>query len=253
MSILDCRLEKNVLSFLEIYTHDQERLSALKKKSVGLTDPNLEQNFLEGNFSAVLTALWSEPDLEKRLLWLISKSEYLHPILLYEEATTKFRLSPTQSTLVKECLPLLHSAHFRSLQDAQCSLNTTIKMFVVPRIYELYRIRLGNLVFKKFQTPFFEYELRHQNRVLNEQKVFQIAQKTLKSPLSDPVWIGYTGMNRFSVGQPKMVTAEDFVKVRHEFARQKLSHPFLKSPISDSSQLAFGQLGELIEKLKKFF
>jgi hypothetical protein len=253
MSILDCELDKNVLSFLEKTTYDKKLQSQLEKKGLGIFDPDLDINLQNGDIPAVLTAFWSEQDLEKRILWLDLKSEMLHPILLFEEAITKFKHNPTSTTFVSESLPLLHSAYFRLLQDAQCSLNTTIKTSIAPRIYEIYRIRLGYLVYKKFRSPFFEYEMRHQNLDLITKKVHQIATKSLKSPLCCPVWIGFTGMNRFSVGQPKMAPKEHFSEIRILYAKERLSSSPLKNYIALDPIKTPSFIDQILQDLRNFF
>ena len=223
MSGLDFRLEKNVLHLLETPTKDLDSFPFSSKNQSDLFDERTQKDLEDGEFSRVLMTLWREEDLKKKLMWLEQKSIESHPLLLFEEALAKFQDSPTLAVLVKESIPLVHGAHFRLLQDATCSLNPLVPAQVIDRILENYRIRLGRLVYKKLKQPLFILENEQQIRDLNLLKVKQIAENSLSRPLPSPVWIGFCGMNRFSIGKPNMIPAIDFTQTRHSYAMQKLS------------------------------
>jgi hypothetical protein len=217
----------NVLGFLEKYANKKTLKSLLESEdSVDLSSPEIDYSLSRCEFPKVLTALWKEPDIAKKVTWLVSKSQQLHPILLYEEAIAKFSLHPTSDGLTNEMIPLMDAAYFRLYQDAQCSLNSDVKTHLVDRIHELFQIRFSSLVFKQFQKPFFELEMQLKNKEICALKVQEVAKLSLSTELPSPVWLGECGMNMFSVGKPNMAPAAMFDTIRKTYAQEQLSTGF---------------------------
>jgi len=95
--------------------------------------------------------------------------------------------------------------------------------------------------------------MRYQNLDLITKKVHQIATKSLESPLCCPVWIGFTGMNRFSVGQPKMAPKEHFSEIRILYAKERLSSSPLKKPMAPVPTKTAGFIDQILQDLRNFF
>jgi hypothetical protein len=174
-------------------------------------------------FPKVLTALWTEKNLIKKVDWLASKSLELHPILLYEEAIHKFALTPNVAQLATETLPLFHAAHFRVCQDSQCCLDPLIKTDIVRRIDLVFRVRISMMVFKYLKVPFVELEIKLQNRELNLKKINELAKLSIKVELPPPDWIGFTTLNLFSIGRPNLISRDLFKIIRNQYAEK--THP----------------------------
>jgi hypothetical protein len=227
MSPLVFLLPSNVLGFLEKHANKENlKLLLEAKERIDLSSPSIDHYLIHSAFPEVLTALWKEPDVAKKVTWLVSKSEQLHPILLYEEAIAKFLANPTVSQLTTESLPLVDAAHFRLCQDAECSLNSEVKTSVVGRIHELFHIRLGFAAYKHLKIPFFELEARVKKLDICTLKVQEIAKLSLSKELPSPIWLGECGLNVFSVGKPRMVPATLFDPIRKQFAQEQLSTNF---------------------------
>lgn len=249
MSGLDFRLEKNVLHLLETPTKDLDSFPFTSQIKSDLFDKRTQQDLEDGEFSRVLKTLWSEKDLKKKLFWLEQKSIESHPLLLFEEAIAKFQDTPTLTVLVQETIPLVHGAHFRLLQDAACSLNPVVPKYIVDRILEVYRVRLGQLVYKKLKKPLFIIENEAQIQELNLLKVKQIAENSLSRALPSPVWIGFCGMNCFSVGKPNMIRSTDFTPVRHSYALQELAKKGIVQLSRPKPKVVTALLEELLAKI----
>lgn len=220
-------LPSNVLGFLLKHA-DKQNLKALleSEEKVDLYCPSIDHFLSQSAFPEVLTALWKEPDMAKKVTWLASKSEQLHPILLYEEAIAKFSVNPSATQLTQEALPLLDAAYFRLCQDAECSLNSEVKTSIVERIHELFRGRLGSMAYKHFKIPFFELEMRLRKRDICISKVQEIAKLSLTKELPSPTWLGECGLNVFSVGKARMVPTTHFDPIRKQFAQEQISTNF---------------------------
>jgi hypothetical protein len=224
MHALNFRLDQNVLGFLEDYAIPKNYERLIEDKSeICLSDPAVEHFLHQGHFPRVLTALWREQDLSKRVAWLVSKSPALHPILMYEEAIDKFILQPSEEQLIQESLPLFDAAYFRVCQDAECSLNPEVKTSIKERINERYRTRLSCLVYRHLRQPFTILEPTIKKREINAARVQQVAKETLQKELGSPIWIGYCGMNLFSVGRPAMIPPHLFQETRRNYAQERLS------------------------------
>jgi hypothetical protein len=225
MHALNFRLDQNVLGFLEDYAipKNYERLME-DESEICLSDPAVEHFLHQGHFPRVLTALWREKDLSKKVAWLVSKSPAMHPILMYEEAIAKFIIQPSVDQLIQESLPLFDAAYFRVCQDAECSLNPEVKTTIKNRISECYRARFSCLVYKHLRQSFTILEPTIKKREINDARVKQVAKETLQKELASPTWIGYCGMNLFSVGRPAMIPAHLFQETRRNYAQERLSY-----------------------------
>lgn len=226
MHAIDFHLPQDVLGFLEKYANPNNyKILMESPRSVSLFDPQVDRFLEQGNFPQVLTCLWKETDLGKRHAWLESKSPELHPILMYELAIVIFSTRPSQDTLSHETFPLLDAARFRLYQEAECSLNLAIKGSVVRQIHELFRARLSMLVYKRLKEPYIELELKLKKREFILPKVHQVAQQTIGTKLSSPLWIGWCGMNIFSQGRPLMIAPGMFQEARNTYASDVLTNP----------------------------
>jgi hypothetical protein len=110
---------EDVVIFTFQRNHPEEMQKYLLQYN-GMKDLNaLEQNLKEQDYIAILTALWSEQDPDKRLMWLREKQIGSHPILLFELAVEVMKQAPTMENF-EEALYLLELGRYRTEIDAVC-------------------------------------------------------------------------------------------------------------------------------------
>lgn len=196
--------------------------------NIGLDDPSLEENLTKENYQDVLVALWSEKDQQRRITWLQSKANSLHPVLMFEQAVAEFIASPTVERIYEVCLPLINAAMFRVNQDCQCVNDLWVKCghaaSELSRIYEtrLYRqveVRLTPSV--KEIKEIIKNKKNERNAAIRE-KIIQTAQSSLTQNLPSPNWVGRHGKVLFSKGFPNMYSVERHKEIRDKYARKTL-------------------------------
>lgn len=227
MSFVNGSNPKNVVSFCE-KSLDREAMDAMiqEHKSVGLSDPALADNLKTGNFQAVLVSLWSERDRTRRLEWLESKANELHPVLMFELAVAKFVAAPTVETVIRVAIPLIKAAGFRVKQDACCSRDSSVKDGDAgERMSITYLNRLERQVQATFNHSLTEIVSDHQEACTAaiKSKVLETARLSISRDLPSPYWIGWHGLSVFMQGAPRMYPADQYTRIRDEYANKVIS------------------------------
>ncbi len=228
---INCRNHSNLVSFVEA-SLDPVQMNQLiqERKHIGLNDPALEDNLRAGRYQPVLQALWSERDRDRRLAFLDSKKQELHPVLMFEEAIARFGASPTNETVHSVAIPLIDAAAFRVNQDAQCASDCSVKYGdAAARMHLAYGRRLTNRVQALMHRPLHEIAREHQQELKTSTtaKVLDVARQSLSTELPSPDWVGFHGMELFISGKPDMYPADQYAERRHAYARTeivKLNH-----------------------------
>lgn len=218
---------RNMALFCE-QSLDPKTIDAMirENKDVGLSDPALEDNLKTGNYRAVLVALWSERDRTRRLNWLESKADELHPVLMLELAIAKFGASPTIETINSFSIPLMKAAYFRIIQDAQCSKEPSVKHGdAATRMSMTYERRLNGRIKALLNTSLEETvaENRELRIAAIKAKVMETAQLSLSKDLPSPNWIGWHGLAVFINGIPDMYSADEYKQIRDAYANEALA------------------------------
>ena len=112
--------EKDIVT-LVAYRTNQTFVNAViqglrrEKKDLVRSSQEVEDLILRGDYSSLLTRVWSDKD--NRLNWLRQNETRLPPIFLYERAVAEFTHSPTMQTIEEIVFPLFNAASARVSLD----------------------------------------------------------------------------------------------------------------------------------------
>lgn len=224
MSAINISNATNIVSFCE-RSLDLEAMDLMIRanKGIGLSDPFLEDNLKRGDYRAVLVSVWSERDRPRRLAWLESKSNELHPVLMFELSVAKFVASPTAETVNSFSVPLIQAAAFRVTQDAQCAKDVSVKNGdAAIRMSTTYARRLHRQVEATLQRSLPQVLSDHQDARIAaiKEKVLTTAQLSQRQDLPSPDWIGWHGLSVFIQGKPNMHPAGEYKQIRNAYASE---------------------------------
>lgn len=223
---VNMRNHADLVSFVET-SLDPVQMNQLiqDRKHIGLNDPALEDNLRAGKYQPVLQALWSERDRDRRLAFLDSKKQELHPVLMFEEAIARFGASPTLETVHSVAIPLIDAAAFRVNQDAQCASDSSVKYGdAAARMHLTYGRRLAIRVQNLMHRPLHDIA-RENHQALKTSitaKVLDVARQSLSTELPSPQWVGFHGMEMFMSGKPGMHSADQYANYRNAYARTEI-------------------------------
>ena len=194
-------------------------------QGVGLSDPFLETNLQAGNYSDVLLSLWFEGNLSRRLEWLRSKSNELHPVLMFEQAIAEFTAAPTAETVNFISVPLLNAAGFRVSQDALCVREMSLKngdsADCMHMIYtERLERRMKTLLNLSLERVSLENPEGREAAI--KAKVLETAQASRSIDLPSPKWIGWHGMSVLLARKPDMHPASEYKQIRDAYALNQI-------------------------------
>lgn len=168
--------------------NNSHKVEQLKGAFKGLSDlPKLQENY-----TAVLSALWSENDSKKKLQWLREHAVDLHPLLMYELAIEEFKVSTTIETLNTVSAPLIRSASFRVLQDLRCFDSSSL-IHAPKFLEELYVKALR----REVRVEMMESYVLSQNMRLSKihSKLKEVALLSMSMNLPSPKWIAKGSMH----------------------------------------------------------
>ncbi|MEC7839127.1 MAG: hypothetical protein VX777_03695 [Chlamydiota bacterium] len=131
-----------------IFTFNRNNPQALQRFLLdydGMLNENiLEENLRNQNYIAVLRALWSEENAQKRLEWLKKKESESHPILLFELAVEVIKEEPNLENFQKS-LYYLELAKYRTDLDAVC-VNDSSARAAPQSLYQTYSRAVADVV-----------------------------------------------------------------------------------------------------------
>jgi hypothetical protein len=216
----------NTVSFCET-SLDPKAMDAIIKENqtVGLSNPDLEKNLTVGKYPPVLVSLWSERDRAKRRSWLESKVDELHPVLMFELSVAKFVASPTIETIISVSMPLMRSAVFRVLQDAQCSEDPSVKHGDASlRMRSTYEKRLAKKVQEILKRSLQDIvdESRDMLQTAIKAELLKTARLSMSRDLPSPDWIGWHGLSVAISGAPKMYPSCEYKEIRDAYALEHI-------------------------------
>lgn len=153
-----------------------ENPDADSTESFGLDEESKMNHLLRHqDYIAVLSRLWSEENIGRRIDWLESKFDENHTLLFFTLAEEYFRRNPTLETMVFLSYPLIYAASWRLMLDEICTrdeeyshsielLDSSLKKIMLESLSDEYTMEeiesFFEGSFQKFFTTCVEYQLR---------------------------------------------------------------------------------------------
>lgn len=216
----------NVIDYCEIACDASQVSEIIRKyKAVGLSNiETLQEQLNQSDYIPVLTAVWSERDKAKRLVWLRSVSDQMHAPLMYEQAISEFTQNPMVETIIHVTMPLIKAAGIRVIQDGSCSKDPSVsKGDHFTRMEIAYQHRLSVQVKKHLNKEWADLSGSiEENYPVISEKVIEILEKTMTTNLPDPSWIRHHGVGAF-LGNMEMLSSSLHKSVRDMLAEEFVS------------------------------
>ncbi|MEM1282154.1 MAG: hypothetical protein AAGG81_01230 [Chlamydiota bacterium] len=177
----------------------------------------LERNLSEQDYIAILTALWSEQDGDKRLMWLREKQIDNHPILLMELAVEIMKQNPSLEHF-QEALFLLELGRFRTELDAVCITDSSAAV-AGQSLYSVYAKAVASEV---RENPALTRELIDSPQDLLNKEILEkllIALKRTRlelDSLPSPEWVSSHALQKLLVEKDIILEPSQCHKKREE-------------------------------------
>ncbi len=189
---------------------------------VGLSEPTLGADLQAGNYGPVLKSLWCERDRTRRLDWLRSKANELHPPLMFEQAIAEFGADPTATTVNLVSIPMMQGAAFRVTQDFACAADRSVRVEgAADCLVKIYMERLEKQVQLKLRCSIKDISSDERDPACLA-KIREIAQAAIDQTLPSPRWVGWHRMDGSLKGFPSMYPESEHKQRRDACARDAI-------------------------------